>query len=80
MTNIILRNPKFRTYENARQYEVGKVVERPPPDLQVERDVDVGVLAALVETLVPGHGEAAEVPLLECRSGNQFLSRVSRMI
>ena len=53
------------TNEYAGQDEIGKVVERPPPDLQVECEIDVGIFAALVKAFVPGHRKPAEVPFLE---------------
>ena len=47
-----------RGYEHARNYQVKKVVDCPPPDLDGEGDVEVGLRAAVVDHLVPDGGHS----------------------
>ena len=42
--------------QQTRNDQVGEVVERPPPDLDGEGDVEVGLRAAVVDHLVPDGG------------------------
>ena len=44
--------------EKAGDDEVGEVVHRPPPDLDGEGDVQVGLRAAVVDHLVPDGGHS----------------------